>query len=98
MKIKKCENRKFWYECNSGDSVEKLAERFNLSPYKLVKDNGLKRQPKKGELLIIESGNVIMFEPTDDIRKVLTERGIDEGDIKEKNGIEYLPINIYLSC
>lgn len=97
MEIIECEKNKFWYRCKSGEGVFGVAKKFNVSVYKLIKDNGLVKGLFGGELLIIESGNLIKITAEDSPQKIYETTGRSAEELKRINGVQYLPLNIYLS-
>lgn len=52
--------RKEWYQVKAGQTVWEIAKAYGVSARRIIKDNGLKEEPRAGRLLRIpnEQGNV----------------------------------------
>ena len=83
---------KFFYRVESGDSVLSLSKKFNIPACKLIKDNNLKCEIKRGDLLFIErnSANYYAVKPFDNIEKVAKKFCVSKEKLLLDNAVNYI--------
>lgn len=83
--------KKFFYRVEN-DSVLSLSEKFGVPPTVIIKENRLKREIARGDVLLItlQDGKRYAVQPTDTLKKVAARFGVSEKELCEKNGVDYL--------
>lgn len=80
--------RKFFYRVKENDCIITIAERFNASPFAIIKENRLKKEPSFGDVLFIAVGDGKTYEvtPRDTIKSVAEKFGLTYRELSAKNG------------
>ena len=83
---------KFFYRVLDGETVISVANKFNLPVCAIIKDNNLKSEISKGDLLYIErtDDRVYKVTPFDTLFSVAQKFGVSESEILQKNGVPYI--------
>lgn len=80
--------RKFFYRVKEDDCLMKIAERFNASPFAIIKENRLKKEPVVGDVLfiVVREGETYEVTPRDTIESVAKKFGLTDRELSAKNG------------
>lgn len=80
------------YRAEEGDGVFLLAKKFNCPPSRIIADNNLKEQVKKGELLIISKGEYPLYKVAagETAQDVCSRFNVSESEFLAENKITYL--------
>ena len=84
--------KKFFYRVNKNDSVISVANTFNLSPTKIIKDNKLCREIEQGDLLFLQKEECMLYkvQPQDTLCSIAKKFNTTEYKILQDNGIDYI--------
>ena len=84
--------KKFFYRVEQGDGVLLVANKFNLSPTRLIKDNNLSDEIECGDMLYIESADCVLYtvKPTDTLSSIAKRFNVQEQKILDDNCVPYV--------
>ena len=84
--------KKFFYRVEQGDGVLSVANKFNLSPTRLIKDNNLSDEIECGDMLYIESADCVLYtvKPTDTLEKISKRFNVGGQKILLDNSVPYI--------
>lgn len=80
------------YRAEEGDDVMSLAKKFNCPPSRIIADNNLKSEIKKGELLVISRGEYPLYRimPGENAEEVCSRFSLNQSEFLAENKITYL--------
>lgn len=83
--------KKFFYRVEAEDLLS-VSKKFGVPPTVLIKDNGLKKEISRGDVLFINVPDEKHYavRPADTLKSVAEKFGITEAEISEKNGVDYI--------
>ena len=82
---------KFFYRVQIDDTILSICQRFNCSMGKVISTNQLKSEVRAGDVLLIESENVVyMVKPSDTLEGIAKKFCIAPDSILAKNKIPYI--------
>ena len=83
---------KFFYRVETGDSVLSLSQKFNVPVCKLVEDNNLKSEIKRGELLFIERKTAVYYKvkPFDKVEDIAKKFCVSKERLLKDNAVNYI--------
>lgn len=91
--------KKFFYRVTENDTALSVAQKFNVSVCKLIKDNNLSGEIEAGDLLFIEQNDKTLYKvkPTDTLKTLAEKFNKTESDILEENGVPYIFCGLIIS-
>lgn len=80
--------RKFFYRVKENDDVNGIATRFGTSPFSLISDNELIKEPTEGDVLFVYVRDGIRYKvtPYDSLKSIAEKFSVTPSEIKAKNG------------
>lgn len=82
--------KKFLYRVKAGDTVLSLSEKYRVSTFDLIRENGLSAEVKTGDLLILSpSENVYKVRPFESEMEVAEKLGVGVEKVLSLNGFPY---------
>ncbi len=81
----------FYYVCEEGDTLKKIANKFKTTKNLIIKDNYLSNEVKSGDVIFIKKYEVIYeVEPSDSLLKIAEKFNLASEEILMVNKINYI--------
>lgn len=81
------------YQVINGDTIQNIADRFNMTADELISLNGLMGEVRPGELLVVPQGRDSVFEvyvvqSGDNVYEIARRYNVDFNDLLRLNGLD----------
>lgn len=81
------------YQVINGDTIQNIADRFNMTADELISLNGLMEEVRPGELLVVPQGRDSVFEvyvvqSGDNVYEIARRYNVDFNDLLRLNGLD----------
>lgn len=84
--------KKIFYRVDDGDTISKVAKRFNVPPFALIKQNNLTAEISCGDLLCVEilDRKTYTVDVGDTLLSIADRFNIPPNKLLEDNGVPYI--------